>query len=270
MTASQGATPRGFTLPARNGIMAGLTKWSALRMTERFYRFAPTPGWLTHLWKSSTRQDHAHWRPALEGIIPKDGITIDVGAHGGQFSRLLAGLVPAGLVVAVEPSSYARSILRPALWARRTRNAVVVATALGSETGMALLRTPIKRRGDMGYGLANIVAIASPGVSEPVPVTTLDRLVATLGLARLDFIKADIEGHEAAMLAGARESLTRFRPALLMEHDAHHLARAGSSLDAIWRELVPQGYQPYRLSEGRLSRISTDQPQEGDLVWLAE
>lgn len=237
-------------------------------MTERFYRFAPTIGWLTHLWKSSTRQDHAHWRSALKQIIPRDGVTLDVGAHGGQFSRLLAGLAPAGLVVAVEPSSYARSVLRPALWARRTRNTVVVATALGAESGVSLLRTPIKRRGDMGYGLANLAAISSPGVAEPVPVTTLDRLVSTLGLSRLDFIKADIEGYEAAMLAGARETLTRFHPALLMEHDAHHLARAGSSLDAIWSELVPLGYQPHRLTEGRLSQMSTDLPQEGDLVWL--
>lgn len=238
-------------------------------MTEAFYRFSPTLGWLTHLWKSSTRQDHAHWRPVLDRIIPKDGVVLDVGAHGGQFTRLLSGLVPAGLVVAVEPSSYARSILRPTLWIRGISNVLVVAAALGSQDGMAMLRTPIKRRRDMGYGLANIVAIATPGVVEPVPVTTVDALVSAIDLSRLDFMKADIEGYEAAMLSGAKESLIRYRPALLLEHDVHHLVRAGSSLDKMWAELVALGYRPHRLAGGRLCEVAANQPQEGDLLWLA-
>ena len=123
-------------------------------MPETLYKFAPSAGWITHLWKSVTRQDHAMWRPTLRRLIPPNGVVIDVGAHGGQFTRLLAGLVPKGLLLAVEPSGYARSVLKPAMWARGTRNALVVAMALGDEPGVAMLHTPIKRRGDMGYGLA--------------------------------------------------------------------------------------------------------------------
>ena len=125
------------------------------RPPDRLYRFSLSTGWLTHLWKSVTRQDHAHWRMTLRQLLAADGIAIDVGAHGGQFTRLLAGLVPQGLVVAVEPSGYTRSVLQPALWMRGVHNVVVVAAALGAELGAMMLRTPIKRRGDMGYGLAN-------------------------------------------------------------------------------------------------------------------
>lgn len=241
-------------------------------MPDRLYRFSISVGWLTHLWKSVTRQDHARWRPTLQQLLAADGIAIDVGAHGGQFTRLLAGLVPQGLVVAVEPSGYTRSVLRPALWARRVRNVVVVAAALGAKSGAAMLHTPIKRRGDMGYGLATLASPATgTGVDEPVAVTTLDALVAALALPRVDFVKADIEGHEAALIAGGRETLQRHRPALLLEHDAAFLARAGADLDALWAELVSLGYQPHSLADGAPSLIHlANGPTQEDVLWLPE
>ena len=239
-------------------------------MSDRLYRFTPNVGWIAHLWKSATRQDHASWRPILRRLLPEDGVAIDVGAHGGQFTRLLAGLVPWGLVVAVEPSGYARSVLRPALWVRGVGNAVVVAAALGAESGAAVLRTPLKRRGEMGYGLATIASPApGGGVAEPVAVATLDALVAALALPRVDFVKADIEGHEVALIAGARSTLMRYRPVLLLEHDATLLARAGASLDALWAELLSLGYQPHGLAAGAPSPLNVgDGPKQGDVLWL--
>lgn len=244
------------------------------RVGKHFYRFGPSVGWLTHLWKSASRQDHAGWRETLRHHLPADGVAIDVGAHGGQFTRLLAGLAPRGLVVAVEPSGYTRSVLRPTLWARRARNVIVVAAALGAAPGIAMLSTPLKRRGDMGYGLANLAAASAgdgdaPRIVEPVPVATLDALVEALAVRRVDLIKADIEGHEAALIDGARETLRRFRPALLLEHDGTFLARAGDSLAALWSRLLEAGYVPHRQeADGAWPRPVENGPCEGDVLWL--
>lgn len=83
----------------------------------------------------------------------------------------------------------------------------------------------------MGYGLAHVGTGENKSsrrmISETVQVTTLDSLVAEPGLDRIDFIKVDIEGYEAAFIAGAHITLARFKPVLMMEHDSHHLARAG-------------------------------------------
>lgn len=237
---------------------------------DQLYRFTPSIGWVTHLWKSLTRQDHAAWREVVQRLLPTNGIAIDVGAHGGQFTRLLARLVPQGMVVAVEPSGYARSVLRPALWGRGVSNVVVVAAALGAEPGVAMLHTPIKRRGDMGYGLANLAVNPPPvGVAEPVAVMTLDALVAALALPRVDFLKADIEGHEAALIAGGRQTLRRYHPALLLEHDATFLTRAGYDPNALWAELMALGYQPHSLADGTLCPIRAGNgPGQGDVLWL--
>ena len=57
----------------------------------------------------------------------------------------------------------------------------------------------------MGYGLAHLdsrpQASSGETVAEPVAVTTLDALIPALQLTRVDFIEADIEGYEAALIA---------------------------------------------------------------------
>jgi FkbM family methyltransferase len=230
---------------------------------DRYYRFRPSLGYLTHLFKSTTRQDHESARALIARHLPREGIALDVGAHGGQFARLLSRIAPAGLVVAVEPSGYSRAVLRPALWLRGCRNVIIFAAALGRAPGAALLHTPIKARGDMGYGLANLAAGTINEVAEAVPVVTLDALMATLGLARLDFIKADIEGFEHELIAGGVATLRRHRPALLLEMDDFMLRRAGSSLNRLWDDLLAEDFQPHNTAGEPLSARTN-----GDILWL--
>jgi FkbM family methyltransferase len=49
-----------------------------------------------------------------------------------------------------------------------------------------------------------------------LPVTTLDKIVAELGIDRIDLIKMDIEGAELRALAGAADTIRRFRPRLVI------------------------------------------------------
>ena len=242
-----------------------------IRAPDGLYRFKPGVGWATHVWKALTRQDHGHWSPFIARYLPRDGVAIDVGAHGGQFTRLLSHLAPGGLVIAVEPSSYARSILRLALWIRRARNVLVVATGLGDRAGLAMIRTPIKRRGDMGYGLTTFSALTRASVAEPVPIVTLDSMVETLGLTAVHLIKADIEGFEAAMIAGGIQTIEQFRPAILLEMSAPLLLRTGSSLEDLWARMVGLGYTPYRPGDASQELLPcTGGPEDGDIVWIPE
>jgi FkbM family methyltransferase len=238
-------------------------------MRPNFYRFRLTGFYLTHLFKSATRQDHASLTTLIRLHLPADGVAIDVGAHGGQVTRLLADIAPDGLIVAVEPSGYARSILRLALFFRGYKNIVIAAMALGAAAGTTLIRTPLKRRGDMGYGLANLVDAGSNCIAEPVAVATLDSLVASLNLSRLDFIKADIEGFEDEMIKGATGVLRSMRPAIYMEMDDGWLKRAGSSLDTLWTRMTDNGYLAYE-TNGRIADglVKIAKPLAGDILWL--
>lgn len=48
-------------------------------------------------------------------------------------------------------------------------------------------------------------------------VDTLDNFVKSNSIARIDFIKIDVEGHELQVLMGAKESIRQFRPILFVE-----------------------------------------------------
>src|SRR5882672_4354195 len=52
---------------------------------------------------------------------------------------------------------------------------------------------------------------------ERVPIEPLDSVIARLGLARVDFVKIDVEGAEARVIAGASTVLASMRPLLLLE-----------------------------------------------------
>jgi hypothetical protein len=76
----------------------------------------------------------------------------------------------------------------------------------------------------------------------PVAVTTVDDLVEALGLGRLEFVKVDIEGAEARLLAGARGTLAAFRPVLMLELEDRHLARFGADVASVVTGLESDGY----------------------------
>jgi FkbM family methyltransferase len=204
-------------------------------------------GWLRHLGIAVFQQHHQELIPVFRPHVPADAVVIDVGAHAGQFSKLFARLAPHGRVYAFEPSAYARSILAPALAWNGLKNVTIVPTGLSDADGAAVLATPVKKGGDMGFGLASLaLAQERPHADQTVALQNLDGFAAANGLTRLDFLKADVEGWEAHVIRGGLATLARFRPVLFLEVVEESLGRAGETPAAIWSALTPLGYRALR------------------------
>ena len=221
-------------------------------------------GWFAHVYKACAQQHHLELRPLLRRLIPADAVVLDIGAHAGQFAKLFARLAPRGRVYAFEPSPYALSILRLAVRTSGLKNIIIEPLGLSDTPGAARLTTPIKRRGDVGFGLAHLGDADRPGahVEHEVRLTTLDQ--ACGGLERLDFIKIDIEGWELSALRGGAATLERFRPTIFAEANHRHLARAGATPAQLWAFLEGLGYQA--------SRDGSEAPAycgPGDYLWRA-
>ena len=136
-------------------------------------------------------------------IRPGD-LAFDIGAHVGDrvasFRRLGAR------VVAVEPQPALLWVLR-LLYGRR-RNVVIEAVLVGSSIGRADLRINVDNPTISTASTAFVdAADGAPGWEGQrwtrvirMPVTTLDNLIARHGMPA--FIKIDVEGFEADVLAG--------------------------------------------------------------------
>jgi hypothetical protein len=70
-----------------------------------------------------------------------------------------------------------------------------------------------------------------------VPLTTIDKLVAELGLARVDFIKMDIEGAEKPALAGGAATIRKFQPRMSIATE--HLPDDAVAIPRAIRAIVP-------------------------------
>jgi FkbM family methyltransferase len=237
---------------------------------KRYFSGRITPAFFAHLFKAVCKRHHRELIPLFRRIVPADAIIFDVGAHAGQFTKLFARLAPQGFVFAVEPQSYARTILRLAIFLNRLSNVAILPLGLGDKAGVALLALPVKRSGSYGFGLAHIGEEHERKFeAEAVALATIDELAAVLRLDRLDLIKADIEGFELRLLKGARQTLLRLRPALYLEMNAAHLARAGDTLEEAWEFLSELGYRPH--DPGSAQPLAPPAAIcEGDILWLAK
>ena len=139
-----------------------------------------------------------------------DSVFVDVGAHTGTYSVLLA---PRCLEVhAFEPQRETYYGLAGSVALSGTRNVVCHECALGDKEGTMDLHVVSQ---DGGGSTLLVPPVCTP-VSETrsVQVKTLDDCVFP---ARVGFIKMDVEGFESNVMEGGARLMERDRPTILSE-----------------------------------------------------
>ena len=143
------------------------------------------------------------------GQIGDDAI-IDAGAYIGDSSLMLAPLT-SGKVFAFEPMKENFKQLEKTVLLNNLDNVVPVHCALGDNEGTSMMQV-----GSSGAGAT--IQNKLPGdilVSELVEVVRLDDFVRSHGIS-VGLIKTDVEGAEQMLLRGAKETICRDRPILLI------------------------------------------------------
>jgi FkbM family methyltransferase len=159
--------------------------------------------------------------------VRKGDVVIDCGADIGTFTRKALDM-GASLVVAIDPDPQKVICLR--------RNFEQQASWAGK---VKVLQMGVWNREELMpfYENTGSVVIAQGLSNEVIRLTTIDNLVAELGLPRVDFIKMDIEGAEIAALQGARLTLNRFKPRLAISTE--HFADDGKKIPQTVGALAP-------------------------------
>ena len=174
-------------------------------------------------------------------LVARSRVALDVGANKGGYTHILLGLASA--VHAFEPNP----ALIPWLSRQREPRLTIHPVALGNSTGEALLRVPFGLNGRPSKQGATLNERTRHRCIEvPTSVCRLD----DLDLGDIGFIKIDVEGLEAQVIDGARETIARCRPAMLIEIEERH---TGESPSVLIERIVALGYACYALSANVLT-----------------
>ncbi|MGJ0531948.1 FkbM family methyltransferase [Methylocystis sp.] len=187
--------------------------------------------------------------PLYERLGSRSASAVDVGANVGIFTRYLCKHFAA--VAAVEPVPY----LADRLSRSTPANCTVHPVALGGHDGEVTLRIPVDDAGNETPALSTassdnrLAFIKNAGtVDRVVPVRRLDALVE--GMTNVAFVKIDVEGFEAAVLAGSQTLLADRRPVFQIE--------IGRAHNPAWRDVIAlldaAGYDAFALASDGLRR----------------
>lgn len=178
-------------------------------------------------------------------------VVFDVGANAGDWTSAVLGETPHARSHCFEPhpATFARLAERLRADPRVTLHPFGLSSAAGraslhgvvADSGMSSLH----RRDSVidGRGLAEDSAVE-------VVLETLDDVVERLGVARIDLLKIDTEGHERSVLAGAARSLESGLIRTIQFEYGGTWIDARNFLIDVWRLLEGHGY--------RLSKIAPD------------
>jgi FkbM family methyltransferase len=153
-------------------------------------------------------------------------VVLDCGADIGTFTRTALGH-GAGTVVAIEPSPAKEPCLR-----RNFEKEIAAGRVIVVAKGVWNEESTLKLYDESG----SVVDRRGTGGVE-VQLTTIDKLVADLKLPRVDFIKMDIEGAEKQALAGAHDTIVKFRPRMSIATE--HLFDDAVAIPRTIRDIVP-------------------------------
>ena len=159
-------------------------------------------------------------------------VVVEAGANIGVHTVAIARCVgDTGRVVAFEPQRSVFQTLCANVALNSLTNVDCRLAALGEQAGSLFVpQLDVHRDNNFG-GLG----LGEYQTGEHVPVESIDRL----SLSRCDFIKADMEGMELAVLRGAAATIAKFRPILYVENDRQDKS------PALIEYLLSLGYQLY-------------------------
>jgi len=189
-------------IPMKNGLR--IAKYAGMRIV---FPSGEDPSF-DDVW---LRQVYYPYLPRLEDTV------VDVGAHMGFFTLKVAKAVKE--VFAFEPDPYNFSFLVANIKYNNLSNVRLFNCALGDRDCDGFLK-----RGE-GYGRTRI---SEDKAGKKIRIKTLDTVVNELGISP-NVIKIDAEGYEMKVLKGAKSTLVRFKPNIMIA--AYHYQN--ESLDVV-------------------------------------
>jgi FkbM family methyltransferase len=243
--------PTLFKAKCLDATSAGLEAVFGRRFLNRVagYVYLRTRG--EHLFDPERNGEYHTLDAIARHMLPPGAVALDVGANIGDWSERFLRVAPGGRVLSFEPVSDTFQALR-GRFASEPR-AECVNAAVSDREGTCDVRVSGER-----WGSNSIYEVPGETCTRVETVRTIagDALMAGRGLARVDFVKIDVEGHELRVLRGFRQAIAGQRIRFLQWEYNDTWIPACGSLREVFALLAPAGYRLCKLRQRGLLHYS--------------
>lgn len=165
-------------------------------------------------------------------------VLYDIGAHFGIFSLAAAGFGGRAIAVDASPAAAHMTGIQANLNKCDDRVQILQAAVSDANSAIDMLNSGV-------FSDGYFKATSQPAKSEltQVRAITIDQMALQFGPPT--HIKIDVEGHEAAVLRGARSTLSRLSPILFLELHNEMVAAAGDNPRFALSELSQLRYDTF-------------------------
>lgn len=198
-----------------------------------------------------------------------DDIVIDVGANIGWYSIILSTLMSKSCkTYAFEPDPLNFELLTHNCKLNNMRNIECINAAVGENIGTATLHLyPSKNR-----GRHSLIALQGNSERLDVKMMSLDSFFEEnhINLARIKFLKIDIEGFEYAALLGAKKIL-KMIPMVLMEFSPEYMKKGGFEPNRLLDFMHDAGLKANCIQTGKMVEIPlheiANSSEQRNILW---
>jgi FkbM family methyltransferase len=180
---------------------------------------------------------------SLSGILAsiQPNISLDVGANIGNHALVIAKY--SAKVLAFEPVNFVFDVLQSNIKQNSANNIAAENLALSDKSAALVIH--IANNGNLGSSSIE----ANAGEGEQLTIHTVagdDYLKQNFNNQQIDFVKMDVEGHEAMALTGLKQTIAQHQPLLLLEWKSDNTITQFQTLNLF--EDIFSGYEYYSLS----------------------
>jgi FkbM family methyltransferase len=175
-------------------------------------------------------------------------LAVDVGAYVGNFAFGLSRAVGrTGSVLALEPQPGA---YRELLKTTAGRRVTALNAAASDHSGSARMTVPFDANHRPARQRASLATRSPAEVAQTVEVqlVRLDDVISSA--LPVSLLKIDADGHESQVLAGAQQTITQHRPALVVEIEQRCLGTSSTVADVV-SPLLETGYECRCIGRGK-------------------
>ena len=185
----------------------------------------------------------------ISNLVKNNQNSIDIGANLGLFTFFMSRA--SKHVFAFEPNPYPLENLKGLV----DSNVTVLPIALGNNDGPVEIKIPHHRKGWSSNG----ASLASKEINDGKIINIQCRKLDSLNIENIGLIKIDVEGFEIEVIRGAKDTILKNKPIMIIENEIVHT----KDTNELFTTMNEFGYDKYICNSiGKLEKVGNFSVEE--------